>query len=426
MFKIMKKIPLYAVLAVLILSVAPRSVSALTATELQKKYTDPSINAQDAAAYYCQDPAHTPGSGSSVILPVGGVKIESDGWVYVTLRSMGCGSEGERSVTFYGFNRINGQMVIDLSPSNAVNVTGQVVTGAGGGSLTGDDFWMADRGVNEADGSSGYDLKIRLKGSVFQESKLYTQAISGSGLGWFVSPSCPTPLAFADINQTASSGSCILTGGKKSNVAAINYGVTVDVYPPNGEVKVTDLNGNAVSGDIVGNPEDACTKVAGWVKDEDNVNSKLTVNVFVAINPGGVAEGGDPILKKVYTTVANGARDDVNTGYGFVVPQEILNEQIKSNIDGNNPNVKFYFKAIGILQNGDPVGGEDGLDFGEVEVKACVKVASTTNNNVIVIPKTGALLGTGIILSAGAVAGGVTLYMQKRKRSGAEAKKAEK
>ena len=151
-------------------------------------------------------------------------------------------------MTFYGFNRINGQMVIDLSPSNAVNVTGQVVTGAGGGSLTGDDFWMADRGVNEADGSSGYDLKIRLKGSVFQESKLYTQAISGSGLGWFVSPSCPTPLAFADINQTASSGSCILTGGKKSNVAAINYGVTVDVYPPNGEVKVTDLNGNAVSG----------------------------------------------------------------------------------------------------------------------------------------------------------------------------------
>ncbi len=403
------------------------SVSALTPAELAKKYQDPNMSAQEAADYYCQDPAHTPGSGSSVILPVGGVKIESDGWVYVTLRSMGCGSAGERSVTFYGFNKINGQMVIDLSPSDAVNVTGQVITGAGGGALIGDDFWMADRGVNEADGSSGYDLKIRLKGSVFQESKLYEQAIKGSGLGWFVSPTCPTPLAFANIDQNANAGSCVLTGGKKSNVANINYAVTVDVYPPNGKIDIEDIDGS--SGAAMSS-DDACSKVAGWVKDEDNLNTKLTVNVFVAVNPGGVAEGGAPILKKVYTTVANGARADDGNGYGFVVPQEVLNAEIKANIDGNNPNVRFYFKAIGILQNGDPVGGEDGLDFGDVEVKACPKPVENNNNNNggggVLTPKTGALLGAGIVLTAGAVAGGYVLYAQRKHKNSLEAKKAEK
>jgi hypothetical protein len=317
-------------------------------------------------------------------------------------------------------------MVVDLSPSNAVNVTGQTITGAGGGALTGNDLWMADRGVNEADGSSGYDLKIRLKGSVFQESKLYTQAISGSGLGWFVSSTCPTPLAFADINQTANSGSCILTGGKKSNVAAINYGVTVDVYPPKGEVKAEGGDGSGGgsgagtgTGSTYGNPEDSCTKVSGWVKDEDNLNTKLTVNVFV-----NTAADGQPVkLTKVYTTVANGARDYANTGYGFVVPQEVLNEQVGI----SNPAEKLYFKAIGILQNGDSVGGEDGLDFGEVEIKACLKPAENTgNNNVISIPKTGALLGVGVVLTAGALAGGYVLYSQRRRKRNPEAKKAEK
>jgi hypothetical protein len=78
------------------------SASALTTQELFKKYTDPSIDAQTAADFYCQDSAHTPGTGSSIIIPVGGTKINGDGWVYVTLRSLGCGSNNERHVTFYG------------------------------------------------------------------------------------------------------------------------------------------------------------------------------------------------------------------------------------------------------------------------------------------------------------------------------------
>ena len=407
--------------------VVSANASALTPAELAKKYTDPNLSAQEAADYYCQDPAHLPGSGSSVILPVGGVKIEDDGWVYVTLRSLGCGSEGERSVTFYGFNRINGQMVIDLSPSNAVNVTGSTITGAGGGALVGDDLWMADRGVNEADGSSGYDLKIRLKGSVFQESKLYEQAIKGTGLGWFVSPTCPTPLAFVNIDQVADTGNCVLTGGEKSNVANITYGVTVDVYPPDGDVEVEDDDPSNPdgSGSVFGNTEDSCSKVSGWVKDEDNVNSKLTVNVFV-----DSAEAGQPMkLVKIYTTVANGTRTGSGDGYGFVVPQGILNEQVGPNKQA----AKLYFKAIGILENGDPVGGEDGLDFGEAEIKACRAPSNDnqnnnggTNNGGILTPKTGALLGAGIILTAMALAGGATLYRQKKRKSSPEAKKAEK
>lgn len=413
--------------------VMPLGASALTPAELTKKYTDPNIGAQEAADYYCQNPAHAPGSGSSVILPVGGVKIESDGWVNVTLRSLGCGSAGERSVTFYGFNRINGQMVIDLSLSNAVNVTGNVISGAGGGLLTGDDFWMADRGVNEADGSSGYDLKIRLKGSVFQESKLYEQAIQGSGLGWFVSPTCPNPLAFVNIDQVADSGNCVLTGGEKSNVQPISYGVTVDVFPPKGEIEAEDIGGSGGSGggvgtgSTVGNPEDSCTKVSGWVKDEDNVNTKLTVNVFVVTNPGGVAEGQPEELTKIYTTIANGARTDANNGYGFIVPQDILNEQVGP----NKSTAKLYFKAIGILENGDPVGGEDGLDFGDAEIKACSAPTdnngnNNSNNGAILTPKTGALLGAGIILTTMAATGTAMLYNKRRKKKSPEAKMSEK
>lgn len=434
MLRFCKKVGLVALVLGFVLSDAlagSGSVSALTPSELGEKYTDPSLNAQEAADYYCQDPAHVPGSGSSVILPVGGVKIEDDGWVYVTLRSLGCGSAGERSVTFYGFDRINGQMVIDLSPSNAVNVTGSTVTGAGGGVLVGDDLWMADRGVNEADGSSGYDLKIRLKGSVFQESKLYEQAIKGTGLGWFVSPTCPTPLAFVNIDQVADTGNCVLTGGEKSNVANITYGVTVDVYPPEGGIEVEDDDPSNPdgSGSVFGNAEDSCSKVSGWVKDEDNINSKLTVNVFAVTNPGGVAEGLPENIVKIYTTVANGARTGSGDGYGFVVPQEILNEQV----DSSRTNVKLYFKAIGILENGDPVGGEDGLDFGEAEIKACRAPSNDnqnnnngTNNGGILTPKTGALLGAGIILTAMALAGGATLYRQQKRRNSPEAKKAEK
>ncbi len=387
-------------------------VSALTAQELAKKYTDPSIDAQAAADFYCQDPAHLPGTGSSVIIPVGGAKINGDGWVYVTLRSLGCGSNGERHVTFYGFNRVNGQMAIDLSPGNAVNVTGKTVTAADG-ALTGDDLWMVDNGVNQTDGSSGYDLKIRLNGSLFPESKVYPNAITGRGMAWFISPTCPTPLAFDNINQTPGTGTCTLTGGQKTNTATILYGVTVDRYSPTGEVTVSEpIDPNTLPGGPAANAENSCSKVSGWVGDPDKPDSKLTVNVFV----NDAVDGQPQKLRKIYTTTADGVRNDSHTGYGFTVPQNVLDQEVGV----AKPTVKLYFKAVGFLLDGTTAGGEDGLDFGETTINACPAPASTNNTNntnygdVILSPKTGALLGATVMLVAVGV-GLVWLFLKEKK-----------
>jgi hypothetical protein len=195
-----------------------------------------------------------------------------------------------------------------------------------------------------------------LNGSLFPESKAYPNVIQGRGMAWFVSPSCPTPLAFEDINQTPGTGSCTLTGGQKTNTADILYGVTVDRYSPTGEMTVELVDPGVVGAGVDG--EKACSKVSGWVSDPDKPDSKLTVNVFVNDATAGQPEQ----LRKIYTTTANGVRSDAHNGYGFTVPQNILDQEVGA----GKPTVKPYFKAIGFLLDGSPAGGEDGLDCGTV------------------------------------------------------------
>jgi hypothetical protein len=365
---------------------------------------DPNISPETAADLYCQANP-TLGQGLSAIIPREGIVLTDDEWTNVTLRGLGCGGANEHQLTLYGQDYVNGEALIDFSQSGYENVTNKSdVNSAGnpGPRLEGDELWMFDTGIGDSDGKQGHDTTLRINRSFFPTSGPYSIEIHG--MGWFVPLTCPNPITYANIG---SGPNCPWSAVNRTGQAASFFNVLVEVNPPTGVVETTPLGASGVVGQ-------ACSALSGWTLDEDSPSSALTVKVYLQTGPND-----DPVLTEVYSTTADGARSDQYTGHGFTVPAEVLNEHVNA----DNPTGTFVVKAMGIVQNGDPIGDPDGIFLASAQVPVCVDDTAPNTPPTVGPPATGrvaiaALLS--IVLIGGIAAGSMTLIKRSHKKTSAK------
>jgi len=355
--KVYKKFQVFGAIVILTVAIFAKPPLAHAASD---PWWNPDITAQQAADLYCAAPGHA-GAGVSALIPTEGLTLTDSQWTNVVLRGVGCGGAGAHQVTFYGLDHVSGQPPIDFSQSGSENVTGQsTVTDADGNILQGDELWMVDTGIIPADGSGGTDTTLRINRSQYPSSGTY--AITTHGMGWYPPTQCPTPLHYSDIGTVPG---CDFSAMSKTNQTSGVFNITIDALPPSGDVK--SITNTITTGGTVGQ---ACNTVSGWASDQDNPASTLTVNVYTNTAPTGQT----PVLNLIYTTTANGSRTDQYNGHGFTVPQDILNQQVSL----NNAKATLYIKAVGVEQNGTPVGDADGTDIGTTDISACLPASPKT------------------------------------------------
>lgn len=343
----------------LMLIISSSSGRFTTRVEAASAWWNPNITAQQAADLYCAIPGHS-GSGESAVIPTGGITLTNTQWTPVILRGVGCATPGSRSIGFSGIDYSTGNAPIDYSQSGIENVTGQTVTDASNVQLPGDEVWMNDNGTVPASGSLGKDITLRINRNLYPSSGAYD--ITLHGVTWYIDSTCPNPLHFSDIGGTGCT-----TPPNKTNSATIHYNVNIDALAPNGSVDSGPANQVTATASNIGK---SCTLVTGWALDQDKPSSKLTINVYV-----NTAENESPEqLSKIYTTTADATRSDQYTGYGFSIPQDVLDQQVSL----SHPSNTLIIKAVGVVQDGSAVGEGEDTTLGSVQISACLPQAPQT------------------------------------------------